>query len=81
MNTLKSLVAAVALTFALAAAAGGQTPPLCVPGQTETPPCPLAQTTSEEPAVVLGETQASPAPQSVALVSLVEFALQALLLA
>lgn len=81
MNTLKSVVAAVALTFALAVAAGGQTAPLCVPGNTETPPCPLAQASSEEPAVVPGETPTSPEAQSVEIVSLVELALYALLLA
>ena len=82
MNTLKSLVAAVALTFALAVAAVGQTaPPTCVPGHTETPPCPSAQATPEEPVAVLGETQTLPEAQSVEIVSLVEFALHALLLA
>ena len=80
MNTFKSVVRAVALTLALAVAAVGQTAPLCVPGQTETPPCPLAQTTSEQPVVVPGETLTSPEPQSVEIVSLVELALHALLL-
>jgi predicted small lipoprotein YifL len=81
MNTLKSLVTAVALTFALAVAAVGQTAPLCVPGHTETPPCPSAQATSEEPVVAPGETQMLPEAQSVEIASLVELALHALLLA
>ena len=81
MNTLKSLVAAVALTFALAVAAVGQTAPPCVPGHTETPPCPSAQATSEEPVAVPGETQALPEAQSVEIVSLVELALSVLMLA
>ena len=81
MNTLKSLVTAVALTFALAVAAVGQTAPPCVPGHTETPPCPSAQATSEEPVVVLGETQTLSEAQSVEIASLVGLALHALLLA
>jgi hypothetical protein len=81
MNTLKSLVTAVALTLALAVAAVGQTAPPCVPGQTETPPCPSAQATSEEPVVGSGETQTLPEEQSVEIALLVELALYALLLA
>ena len=81
MNTIKSLVTAVVLMFALAVAAVGQTAPPCVPGQTETPPCPLAQVTSEEPVEVPGGTQTLPEAQSVQIASLVELALHLLLLA
>jgi len=80
MNTLKSLVAAVALTFALAVSAAGQAP-VCNPGETQTPPCPSAPATSEDSASVLGETQTPPETQSVEIVSLVELALYVLLLA
>ena len=81
MNPLKSVVRAVALTFALAVTAVGQTAPPCVPGHTETPPCPSAQATSEEPVVVPAETQTLPEAHSVQIASLVELALHALLLA
>ena len=81
MNTLKSLVATAALTFALAVATVGQTAPPCVPGNTETPPCPSTQVTLEEPVVVPGATQTLPQAQTVEIASLVELALHALLLA
>ena len=81
MNTLKSLVTAVALTFALAVAAVGQTAPSCLPGHTETPPCLSAQATAEEPVVVPGATQALPEGQSVEIASMIELALHVLLLA
>ena len=80
MNTLKSLVTTVVLTFALGVSAAGQ-PPVCKPGETQTPPCPSAPVTSEDPALAPGETQTPPEVQSVEIVSLVELALHALLLA
>ena len=80
MNTLKSLVSAVALTFVLAVSAAGQAP-VCNPGDTQTPPCPSALVTSDDPVAVLGETQNPPEAQSVEIVSLVELALSVLLLA
>ena len=81
MNTFKSVVGAVALTFALAVSAVGQTAPPCVPGHTETPPCQSVQATPEEPVVVPAETPTLPAAQNVQIASLVELALHALLLA
>ena len=81
MNTLKSFVAAATLTFALAVSAAGDTTPVCNPGETHTPPCPATLVVPEEPVVVSGETQTSSAAQSVEIVSLVEIALYALLLA
>jgi hypothetical protein len=80
MNTLKSLIAAVVLTFALAVSAAGQAP-VCKPGETQTPPCPSAQATSDDSAAVPGETQTPPEVQSVEIGSLVELALHVLLLA
>ena len=79
MNTLKSLVAAVTLTFALAVSAAGETP-VCNPGETHTPPC-STQVAPEEPVGVSGATSTLPEAQTVEIVSLVEFALYALLLA
>lgn len=79
MNRVKSLLAAAALTFALAVAAGGQNPPACLPGETLTPPCPSAPATSNESAA-LGETLTPPAAGSVEIMSLVELALDALVL-
>lgn len=80
MNTLKSVLCAAVLTFALAVSTAGQEP-LCKPGETQTPPCPFALVTSEDPVAVLGETQTPPEAQSVELVSLVELALHVLMLA
>lgn len=81
MNTFKSVVGALALTFTLAVSAAGQTAPPCVPGHTETPPCQSVQATSEEPVVVPAETETWPAAQNVEIASLVELALYVLLLA
>jgi hypothetical protein len=81
MNTLKSLVAAASLALALAVSAAGQTPPVCNPGETHTPPCPATLIAPEEPDVVYGETLTLPEAQIVEIVSLVETALYALLLA
>src|SRR5687767_12982118 len=81
MNTLKSLVAAVTLTFVLFVSAAGQALD-CKPGDTQTPPCPSGLVvTSEDPALVPGETRTPPEVQSVEIVSLVELALSLLLLA
>ena len=79
MNRLKSVLAAAVLTLALVVSATGQAPPTCNPGDTQTPPCPSALVTSDDPVAVLGETQTQPEAQSV--VSLVELALSVLLLA
>lgn len=79
MNTLKSLVAAVVLMFALAVSTAGQDP-LCKPGETQTPPCSSAQVTPDDLAAVPGETS-SPEVQGLGIGSLVELALYALLLA
>lgn len=81
MNRLKSVLAAAALTFTLGISAAGQAP-LCQPGETQTPPCPSTLETPENPALVPpGETQTPPKAQELEIVSLVELALHALLLA
>jgi len=80
MNRLKSVLAAAVLTFALAGSATGQAP-LCNPGDTQTPPCPSALVSSDDPVAVLGEAQTPPEVQSVEILSLVELALSVLLLA
>lgn len=80
MNKLKSVLAAATLTIAFAVSAAGQAP-ACNPGETQTPPCPSALMTPEEPVGVLGETQTPPEAQSVEIVSFVELALSVLLLA
>lgn len=80
MNTLKSLVLAVALTFALTVSTAGETS-VCNPGETQTPPCPSAPALSDDTATVLGERQTPPETQSVEIVSLVELALYVMLLA
>ena len=80
MNRLKSVLAAAVLTLAFAVSAAGQAP-ACNPGETQTPPCPSALATSDDPVAVLGETQTPPEDQSVEIVALVELALSVLLLA
>lgn len=80
MNTLKSLVAAVVLTFALTVSAAGQSP-VCNPGETHSPPCLSTLVTQEDAALTPVETQTLPKFQSVEIVSLVELALSVLLLA
>jgi hypothetical protein len=80
MNRLKSVLAAAVVTSALAVSAPGQAP-VCNPGETQTPPCPSALVTSDDPVGVLGETQTPPEAESVEIVSLVELALSVLLLA
>ena len=80
MNTLKSLVAAVVLTFAFTVSAGGQAP-VCKPGETHSPPCPSTLVIQEDAALTPVETQTLQDVQSVEIVSLVELALHALLLA
>ena len=80
MNSLKSVLAAAVLTLAIAVSATGQAP-ACNPGETQTPPCPSVLGMSDDSAGVLGETQTPPQAQSVEIVSLVELALSALLLA
>lgn len=80
MNRLKSVLAAAVLTLALGISATGQAP-VCNPGETQTPPCPSALVTSDDPVAVLGETKTQPEAQSVEIVSLVELALSVLLLA
>lgn len=80
MNTFKSVVPAVVLTFALTVSAAGQTP-VCNPGETHSPPCPSTLAAQEEPVVVSGATSTLSESQSVEIVSLVELALHALLLA
>ena len=58
MKTLKSLGAAIALTFVFAFAAFADcVPPL--PGEMSAPPCTAAQTTPDDPAVP-GETSTPP---------------------
>jgi hypothetical protein len=79
MNRLKSVLAAAVLTLALGVSIAGQAPD-CKPGDTQTPPCPCGLVvTLEDPALVPDETQTP--PQNVDIVSLVELALYALLLA
>ena len=81
MNRLKSILAATVLTLALGVSAAGQAP-VCNPGETQTPPCPSTLVTSENPVEVMpGETQTPPEAQELEIVSLVELALHALLLA
>ena len=80
MNTLKSLVSAVVLTFGLTVSAAGQAP-VCNPGETHSPPCPSTQITQEDAPLMPVETQTLPEVQSVEIVTLVELALQTLLLA
>lgn len=79
MNRFKSLVAATVLTFVLAIAGAGQAPPACIPGETLTPPCTSAPATSDDSADP-GETLTPPAAESVEILSLVELALDALML-
>lgn len=80
MNKLKSVFAAAVLTLALGVSAAGQAP-MCHTGETQTPPCPSALVTTENPVVAPGETQTPPEAQGVQIVSLVELALSVLLLA
>lgn len=80
MNKLKSLISAAVLTFALAVSAAGGIP-ACNPGETHSPPCAPSSATSEDPASGGGETETPPEVQTVEIVTLVELALQALLLA
>jgi len=58
MNTLKKLVAAIALTFALAFAAFADCP---IPGETQTPPCFDAQITPGEASAEPSESSTSSA--------------------
>lgn len=80
MNILKSLVAAATLTLALAVSAAGETP-ICNPGETHTPPCSARLAAPEEPVVGSGAASTVPEAQNVEIVSLVELALYALMLA
>ena len=80
MNKLKSVFAAAVLTLALGFSTAGQAP-VCNPGETQTPPCTPTLVTTEDPAVVPDEPQTPPEAQEVEIVSLVELALYALLLA
>jgi hypothetical protein len=80
MNTFKSLVAVVVLTFALTVSAAGQAP-VCNPGETHSPPCLSTLVTEEDAALMPVETQTLPEVQIVEIVSLFELALSVLLLA
>ena len=80
MNKLKSVLAAAFLTLALAASAAGQASG-CIPGETQTPPCPATLVTPGDPVAVPGETQTPPEAPNVDIVSLVELTLSVLLLA
>ncbi len=65
MKTLKSLGAAIALTFALAFAVSADCPP---PGEMSTPPCAAAQVTPDDPTPP-GETSTLPNTEDVFTIS------------
>lgn len=79
MTKIRTLFATLILALVIsgsALAGETQTPPCApVPGETQTPPCPSSLESSD--AMVTGETQAP--PESVAIVSLTELALDLLL--
>jgi hypothetical protein len=80
MNRLKSVLAAVVLTFSLTVSSAGQAPPVCNPGDTHSPPCPATLPQEDTPLMPV-ETHTLPEVQTVEIVTLVELALHALLLA
>jgi len=67
MKTLKSLGAAIVLTFVFAIAAFADCLPPA-PGEISNPPCVAAQTTPDDPAV-LGETSTPPNTEDVFTIS------------
>lgn len=78
MKNIKCFLTTLVLAFAItgtALAGETQTPP-CVPGETQTPPCTSAPTSGDSTAP--GERQTP--PQGVDIVSIVEIALDSMLL-
>jgi len=82
MNSLKRLSATVALTFILGVSvfAGDiSTPPCAAPGEIETPPCAAAPLSPDDSAAP-GQTDTPPASDTVDIVSVVDAAMNLLLL-
>jgi hypothetical protein len=75
MNNPRRLVVTLCLTAVLAVTAfAGETPTPCappVPGETETPPCVIAQPATDDSSNP-GETESPPASNTVDVVSVVE---------
>jgi len=78
MNNLRRLVVTICLTSVLAITAfAGETPTPCAPpdpGATQTPPCAIAQTATDD-STVPGQTETMPASDTTYVVSVVEDAL------
>ncbi len=77
MNNLKKLVVCLSLISVLAvtAFADGQ----CIPGQIDSPPCSVAQPTTDDPTAP-GQTETPPAAEAVTVVTVIEDTVTALLL-
>ena len=80
MKNLKRLVMSFTLIAVLSTAvfAGETNTPPCVPGETSSPPCPTQSVTEDPDAVVLGETETSPALPAVDITDISEAVLWAL---
>ena len=80
MNSLKRLGAAVVLTFVLGVSvfAGDILTPPCAPGDISTPPC-AAQMSADDSAIP-GEVETPPASYTVDILSVVDAAMNLLLL-
>jgi len=78
MKNLRSLGAAVALTFTVAVATFADCEPL-VPGQIPTPPCAVAQMTTPNDSSAPGQTEMPLASTAVDALSVAELAINMLL--
>ena len=80
MKTITCIGLALTLSLVLTTAVfAGETPtPPCVPGETSSPPCPTQSVTEDPDAVVLGETETSPALPAVDITDISEAVLWAL---
>ncbi len=81
MKNLRKLSAAVVLTFmlSLSAFAGEMSTPPCAPGDILTPPCAAAPLSADDSAAP-GQTDTPPASDTVDIVSVVDAAMNLLLL-
>jgi len=81
MKYLKRLAAALVLTFvlSLSAFAGEISTPPCAPGEIQTPPCAAAQPSSDNSAAP-GDINTPPASDTVDILSVVDAAMNLLLL-